>query len=185
VKLKDLIEALAGEIERAHGQLEDSLVPLATLDAADPLFLDAWDQYSGQAQRLGEAAELVGFPGLQAVCTHVAQNCLLLTATPLEEREPLLRFLRGWPPLIVHYLHNLSDPSAAVGLIDHLVTAPDPLPEDESLKIMHMLGAMPLQVEGLGGDNDAAPRQVLATAEDVAVVWPDDIDARLVEGFQH
>jgi chemotaxis protein histidine kinase CheA/ActR/RegA family two-component response regulator len=183
VKLKDLIEALAGEIERARGQLEESLAELATLDAGDPRFLDVWEQYSGQAQRMGEAAELAGFPGLQAVCAHVAQNCLLLTVTPREERAPLLAFLRGWPPLIVHYLTNLSDPSAAVGLLDHLVTAPDPLPEDESLKIMHMLGAMPLQVDGFGEED--TPRAVVATPEDVALALPGDIDSNLLEGFQH
>ncbi|MEJ6023930.1 hybrid sensor histidine kinase/response regulator [Ramlibacter sp. PS4R-6] len=184
MKLKDLIEALAGEIERARAQLEESLAELATRDAGDPAFLDAYEQYSGQAQRMGEAAELAGFPGLQAVCAHVVQNCLLLTVTPPEEREPLVTFLRGWPPLIVFYLGNLSDPSAAVGLMDHLTTAPDPLPEEESLKIMHMLGAMPLQVDGPSED-DAPRRPVVATADDVALVMADDVDAKLLEGFQH
>jgi chemotaxis protein histidine kinase CheA/CheY-like chemotaxis protein len=184
VKLKDLIEALAGEIERARSELEESLTGLATLDADDPAFLDAYEQYSGQAQRMGEAAGLAGFPGLQAVCEHVAQNCLLLTVTPPGEREPLLQFLRGWPPLIVFYLHNLSDPSAAVGLLDHLTTAPDPLPEEESLKIMHMLGAMPLQVDGASAE-DAPRRAVMANPEDVALALGDDVDARLMEGFQH
>ena len=88
--------------------------------------MEAFDQYSGQAQRMGEAAELAGFPGLQAVCAHVVENCLLLTVTPPQERAALLTFLRGWPPLIVFYLRNLGDPSAAVGLVDHLCTAPDP-----------------------------------------------------------
>ncbi|MEO5670256.1 MAG: response regulator [Ramlibacter sp.] len=183
MKLKDLIEALAGEIELAKTQLDDMLRELAVRDADDPAFMDAFDQYSGQAQRMGEAAELAGFPGLQAVCGHVAQNCLLLTVTPPEEREPLLAFLRGWPPLIVYYLNNLSDPSAAVGVVDHLCTAPDPMDEEESMKVMHMLGAMPLQITHAGHDDSGSQRPVLATPEDVALVMPDDIDQKLLEGF--
>src|SRR3954462_12403505 len=123
MKLKDLIEALAAEIDRAGTDLEECLLTLASLDSDDPELLDAYDQYSGQAQRMGEAADLAGFPGLQAVCAHVVENCLLLTVTPPEEREALLTFLRGWPALIVYYLRNLDDPSTAVGLVDHLLTA--------------------------------------------------------------
>ena len=183
MKLKDLIEALASEIELAQAQLDDMLRELAVRDAEDPAFMDAFDQYSGQAQRMGEAAELAGFPGLQAVCGHVVQNCLLLTVTPPEDREPLLTFLRGWPPLIVYYLHNLSDPSAAVGVVDHLCTAPDPMHEEESMKVMHMLGAMPLQITHPGADDEGARRPVVATPEDVALVMPDDVDQKLLEGF--
>src|SRR6478609_3236691 len=107
MKLTDLIDALAGEVALAQAQLDDSLRELATREADDPEFLDAFDQYSGQAQRMGEAAELAGFPGLQMVCEHVVENCLLLTVTPLGERDALLTFLRGWPRLVVFYLQNL------------------------------------------------------------------------------
>ena len=183
MKLKDLIEALAGEIELAQVQLEESLRTLATCDADDALFLDAFDQYSGQAQRMGEAADLAGFPGLQAVCAHVVENCLLLTVTPLEERGAMLEFLRGWPALIVYHLRNLEDPSTAAGLLDHMCSAPVPMGEEESMKVMHMLGAMPLQVANSGMGDGQAQRPVLATPEDVALEMPGDVDERLLEGF--
>ena len=38
---------------------------------------------------------------------------------------------------------NIADPTTAAGLVDHLVRAPYPLAEEEALKVMHMLGAMP------------------------------------------
>ena len=185
MKLKDLIEALAAEIERTQPQLDAALGELARREADDPAFLDAYEKYSGQAQRMGEAAELAGFPGLQAVCMHVVQNCLLLLATPEDERGPLLEFLRGWPPLMVWYLQNIDDPSAAVGLIDLLHMAPDPLPEEESLKVMHMLGAIPQQLVHAGADQDSAPRAVVATPQDVALQVPHDADEKLMEGFRH
>lgn len=183
MKLTDLIDALAGEVTLAQAQLDDSLRELATREADDPAFLDAFDRYSGQAQRMGEAAQLAGFPGLQLVCEHVVENCLLLTVTPPGERLDLLTFLRGWPPLVVFYLQNLSDPSAAAGMIDHLCTAPVPMDEELSRKVLHMLGAMPLQVAGADAD-DAPSRPLLAAQEDVTLAMPDDVDDRLLEGFQ-
>ena len=183
MRLKDLIDALAAEIELAGVQLEHSLHELATRDADDPAFMDAFDQYSGQAQRMGEAADLAGFPGLQAVCAHVVENCLLLTVTQPADRGAMLTFLRGWPPLIVYYLRNLDDPSTAVGLVDHLCTAPAPMGEEESMKVMHMLGAMPLQVAHAGSGDADSKRPVLASAEDVALEMPQDVDDQLLAGF--
>lgn len=181
MKLDDLIIALAAEVELARPQLDRSLAALTALDLDDPAFMDALDEYSSQAQRMGEAAEMVGLPGLQAVCDHVVENSLLIAALPLEERAPLLQFLRAWPGLIVFWLRHLSDPSSAAGLVDLLRGAPSPMTEEQALKVMHMLGAMPLQVAG--GHADEAARPVLATPEDVALELPADVDEQLLEGF--
>ncbi len=180
MNLNQLIEALAAEVEAAQPRLAQSLAELAAVDAEEPAFLDALEQYSGQAQRMGEAAEMAGFPGLQAVCNHVLENTLMIALLPPAERGPLLAFLEGWPRLIVFYLRHIADPTAAAGLVDHLVKAPHPLEEEQSLKVMHMLGAMPTQLQGAGGQ---PARPVLATAEDVALVMPDDVDQKLLEGF--
>ncbi len=184
MKLNDLIDALAAEIELAQPQLDRDLDELASLDASDQAFLLALDEYSSLAQRMGEAAEMAGFPGLQAVCNHVLENTLALPVLQNHERGDLIRFLRAWPPLIIYYLRNISDPTTAAGLVDHLVHAPYALDEEQALKIMHMLGAMPLQVQQPGGDGQPA-RAVLATPEDVALQIPADVDARLLEGFFH
>jgi chemosensory pili system protein ChpA (sensor histidine kinase/response regulator) len=182
VKLNDLIEALAGEIEALQGDLDRCLEPLALQDADAPAFMDALEQYSGLAQRMGEAAEMAGFPGLQAVCGHVAQNTLLAATMEPADRGPLLKFLRRWPQLMVHHLRHLDDPSTAAGLVDHLREAPCPLEENEALKVAHMLGSMPAQV-GAGFGDETPARPVLATEEDVALLVPDDVDQKLLEGF--
>lgn len=185
MKLNDLIDALAAEIELAKPQLDRDLDEMASLDAADNAFLVALDDYSSLAQRMGEAAEMAGFPGLQAVCHHVLENTLALPAMVSEDRGPMIKFLRDWPPLIVYYLRNISDPTTAAGLVDHLVHAPYALDEEQALKIMHMLGAMPLQVQFPGSGDGQAPRAVLATPEDVTLNVPADIDPKLMEGFLH
>lgn len=182
MKLKDLIEAFASEIELAQARMDHNLDDLAILNIEAPAFMDALDQYCGQAQRMGEAAELAGLPGLQLVCAHVVENTLMLAVQPMTERPALIAFLRAWPPLIVHYLRNLSDPSSAAGLIDHLREAPTPMGAEEAMRVMHMLGAMPLQI-GMQGEAEGPRRPVLATPDDVALVMPGDVDQKFFEGF--
>lgn len=184
MKLNHLIDALAAEIETMAAELERCLEPLTQLDADAPAFMDALDQYSGLAQRTGEAAEMAGFPGLQAVCEHVVENTLLAAAYEPDERGPLLAFLRAWPGLTVHYLRHLDDPSSAAGLVDRLREAPSPMAEARGLKVAHMLGSMPAQANSALGDLDT-PRPVLASAADVALDLPDDVDQKLLEGFFH
>ena len=182
MKLTDLIDALAAEVEKVQPDLDRGLELLATLNLEDEGFIDALDHYSGQAQRMGEAAEMAGFPGLTAVCNHVTENTLLMVGMERHERGPLMAFLKQWPPLIVQYLRNLSDPSTAAGLVDHLYHAPHPLDDEQALKIAHMLGAMDGQVNPAFADQ-AELRPVLATAGDVALVIPDDADSKMLEGF--
>lgn len=185
MKLNDLIDALAAEIELAKPQLDRDLDELASLDAAENAFLVALDDYSSLAQRMGEASEMAGFPGLQAVCHHVLENTLALPGMVAGDRAPMIKFLRDWPPLIIYYLRNISDPTTAAGLVDHLVHAPYSLDEEQALKIMHMLGAMPLQVQFPGAGDGQAARPVLATPDDVTLNIPADIDPKLMEGFFH
>lgn len=181
MNLSDLIEAFASEIEIVRPELEESLRSLATADVADEAFMQALEHYSGQAQRMGEAAQMAGFPGLQAVCTHVVENTVMLALYEPPQRAPAIQFLDAWPRLIVHYLRNMSDASNAAGLVDHMRSAPTPMDEEQALKVMHMLGAMPLQVSQPEGDGPKRP--VLASAEDLVLNLPADIDAKLLEGF--
>ena len=182
MKLNDLIEALAGEIELAGPGLEQDLAALASLAVEDPAFMETLDRYSGQVQRMGEATEMAGFPGLQAVCDHVLENILLLPVFSVEEREPVLLFLRQWPALMVHYLRNMDDPSTAAGLVDLLLEAPNPLDEEQGLKIMHRLGAMQEQLKLSPGGGEQI-RPLLARPEDVDLHLAADTDQQVLDGF--
>ena len=181
MKLKDLIDALAGEIENVRPQLEGNLHDLHNLELDDPGFMSALDQYTDQVQRMGEAVEMAGFPGLQSVCNHVLDNTLLVATVPPDERGPVIAFLRTWPPLMVQYLRRLDDPSTAAGLLDHLRAAPHSMDEETALKVMHQLGAMPLQVNFPGEEENKRP--IVALPEDVALEVPEDVDQKLMEGF--
>lgn len=183
MKLKDLIDALAGEIKTLETELEPHLDQLAKLEIDNPAFMDTLDMYCNQVQRLGEASEMAGFAGLQSVSAYILENTLFLAALEPGERADSMTFLRTWPGLMIHYLEDLSDSSRAAGLVDALTNAPQPITEKEGMQVMHQLGALPMQVnpELLG---DGAPQRAEhASEEDVALEVPADTSPKLMEGF--
>lgn len=179
MKMVELIEALAHEIETVHESLGEHLNVFSTQSPEDIEFLDALEMYSAQVQRIGEAAELAGFSGLQTVANHVLENTLLLASE--EDRNPIVDFLSLWPDLVVHYLRNTDDPSTAAGLVDLLRIAPYPLDEETALKVMHKLSTLPTQADE--SNNDTPQRPVLARPEDVSLNVPQDVDQQLMNGF--
>ncbi len=182
MKLSDLISALAGEIEIILPELTQYLQDLSAHDADDKAFVEASTFYSEQVTRVGEAAEMVGFQGLEEVCDHVNDNVEALAEHPVNEREAFIAFLERWPKLVVHYLKNLEDPSSAAGLVDCLRDAPIALNEEIALKIMHKLGSFPGEMGALD-DEDHSYRPVVATPADIALEVPEDVDPTLLEGF--
>lgn len=182
MKLEDLIAMLAEEITSTQPQLNKQLDKLALLpvDATD--FSDVLAAYSDQIQRMGEAADMVGFSGLLLVSEHLQENTLLLATLTPSEREPVIAFLREWPELMVHYLHNLHDASVAAGLVDALRDAPHPMDEEQCFRVMHKLGSLPAQVDFEEHD-PANERPVLADIDMVSLQVPADVDPNLMNSF--
>lgn len=184
MKLTDLIDALADEVEIMQPDLAEMLDQLAVADVTSDTFVDVLDQYNDNVQRMGEASEMVGFTGLQLICQQVQNNSLLLLSANHNEQSEVLAFLRKWPALMSSFLRDLSDPSLAAGLVDVFLSAPIPFAEDEALKVMHQLGAMTLQAnEGAQIDGTVEERQKVALAEDVELDVPEDVNQQLLEGF--
>lgn len=179
MNMNQLIDALALEIENVQSSLDEHLDVMTAHTPEDIEFMNALEMYCGQVQRMGEAADLAGFSGLQTVANHVMENTLMLAAE--EDVNPTIDFLRLWPQTVIHYLRNTDDPSTAAGVIDLLRIAPHPLDEETALRVMHQLSTLP--TEANEADNDTPQRPVLARPEDVALVVPEDVDQQLMNGF--
>lgn len=183
MKLIDLIDALAAEIESVRPLLHKQLGVMHETSLDDAVFMDALDAYTDQVTRMGEAFEVAGFAGLQEASNHVLENTLLLATLGDDEKEEMISFMALWPDHVVHYLRNMDDPSCAAGLVDLLRVAPSPIPEERAMRVMHQLGAMNAQVIEGAPVQGVPERQTQATAEDVALELPDDLDPMLMEGF--
>jgi chemotaxis protein histidine kinase CheA/CheY-like chemotaxis protein len=184
MNLRDLISALSGEIEEVLPDLDTWAERLLTGDPEDPGCMEALDRYLGQIERIASATGMAGYAGLQAFCGHLGEHALAATSLPRAARAAYEPVLRGWPALLMYYLANSTDASAAAGLIDHLRVAPDPISEERALELAHLLYAEPIADPALL-DDGSPPRPLEAQQADVDLAVPADVDQKLFDGFLH
>lgn len=184
MNLRDLINALSGEIEEVLPDLDTWAERLLTGDPDDPGCLEALDRYLAQIERIASATGMAGYAGLQAFCGHLGEHALAATSLPRDARAAYEPVLRGWPALLLYYLANSADASAAAGLIDHLRVAPDPIDDQRALELAHLLYAEPIADPALL-DDGSPPRPLEAQPADVDLTVPADVDQKLFDGFLH
>ena len=111
---------------------------------------------------------MAGFPGLQAVCNHVLENTLAHADAGgrRARRADRVPARLAAADRLLPASHAPTRPPRP-GLVDHLVKAPYPLEEEQALKVMHMLGAMPQQVQPPAPDAS----RMRAGAGDAARTW--------------
>lgn len=181
MKADELTKAFAIEIEHATPLMHTQLDDLASMDMEDDNFLSIVDDFSTQVQRMGEAAEMIGFDGLKLVCDHMLENALLVVAMPLEDRGDAIDFLKATPEKMANYLNDFENPDAVIELVSLLSNAPSPMPLDQSLKISYGLGSITQTSTML--DDEEAGRPILAMPEDVDLSIPEDVDSSLLDSF--
>ncbi len=158
---------------------------LASPTAGAAATFDALEAYSGQVERIGQTAELIGMPGLNAWCQH------LITALPgvmMLEGEPHARacqHLMGWQAIVDTYLTEPGDFDAALGLAEYL-SSPDgaqPLGPEVSLGLVQALTTPPDVPEELTAELSAAAAPTTVTLEDVSLQLREDADLDVFNAF--
>ncbi len=190
MKLTDLIEALANEVDIMQPQLEEiiynlSLVLASPEKASFTELLELLDSYKDYTSRLGEASEMVNFIGIKRLCDKVEENILLLATANRDgsDSNNLFLFLKEWIVLLANFLHQLSEKSLA-NLLDRFYTAPIALTDDEKNVIEKLLLDIIQQAEaGAIFEDSENVRVTEATLEDVNLELPVDIDQHLMDGF--
>ncbi len=190
MKLSDLIEALANEIDIMQPQLEEiiynlSLVLASPEKASFTELLELLDSYKDYISRLGEASEMIDFIGIKQLCDKVEENILLLATANRDgsDSNNLFLFLKEWIVLLANFLHQLNEQSLA-NLLDRFCTAPLALTDNERNEIEGLLLEIIKQAEeGAIFEDEENERITEVTIEDVNLQLPADIDQHLMDGF--
>lgn len=169
------------------------LVELLEMEAAlisrllSSINLEATGALTGQLEalidnleRYENAANMAGFEGLAMICGHVNANVRLFCAEPGPFTAGQLQAMRTWISGVHGYLANFSETGAGLAMLPQLGEAVWALPisMDDAAKILEKLQTPP----GSGNSaSEAAARQQTATAEDVSLDLPDDVNEELLD----
>ena len=142
-----------------------------------------WDSaievYSDYLNRFGEATGAVGFLGLQQVVSMLQENISLLGARRRVLSSEKQELLVEWSSHACLYLNAPYDTSTCEALVNWLKTTawPIPLSEDEAAILLALLQSPDIPEPEI---DEVASRPLLATADDVRIELPDDVNPELL-----
>ena len=178
-ELVELLRAEVGTIEEAGAELE----AVATDPDGDAeTRREALSSYAEEIARFADAAEAMGFVGLQLVTHQVHGNVRALASRDRALSELEYRLIAGWPTLAMGSLQAVADRDACRALVDHLRQTgwPNPLPDGEADTLADLLMTPTLAVPEHMVE-EARPRE--ASAGDVSLALPEDVNPELLDSL--
>lgn len=174
----EMIEMLNKEFGLMTEQMTEDLSAAVSQHFSATERREALANYNELLKRLGMAAESVGLLGLATVFTR-CRNLLSGLDTDLSPEQHSI--LQQLPGRVSAYLSWPTDPSSCAALIDLLADAAwaTPVASDDIAFWISALSNVELQESS----EHKLERQSEATAEDVSLTLPEDINAELLDGL--
>lgn len=135
--------------------------------------------YAEQAENISNAVELIGLDGLSKSSKFISENINYLSAMTDEMTDDQFQLLYEWPVKLFAYLQNINDHSSSQDLASFLSwkTWPVAIDQQEADAILTLLNHPVLEEE------EKVQRQTIATAEDVSLELPGDVNQELLDGL--
>ncbi len=182
-EVAELVAVLLDELPLMDVALDRLLQLERSSDDSPAGRADAGEVYADYLDRFAEAAESVGFSGLQQVVVHVHENLDLLTAQPRAFSAVESELLAAWSAHAGIYLGAPHNAEACQDLIDWLKAPewPRPLAVGQTQDLRVLLQAPTPPDLGSESEVEARPRQ--ATPEAVSLALPDDVNPELLDAL--
>lgn len=183
--LKPFFTEMRSELAHTAPDLEQWVAVMATSTGEDPQLMEALENYDAQLERIGQTAEMIGMPGLNAWCNSL--NTILPNIVFMEgdARTQACQELSLWPALVDQYLQEPGNFDASMALAEFL-SAPcfaQPFEEAASIGLIETLTTPPVVPEELMEQLSEAEAPVSVTVEDISLAVPDDADRGVYDAF--
>ncbi len=173
------------ELAQTAPDLERWIGTMATAANDDPQLMEALENYAAQLERIGQTAEMIGMPGLNAWCNSL--NGILPGIIFLEgdARLQACRHLANWPALVDGYLQDPANFDASMTLAEYLSSPSfaQPFDENASLSLIAALTTPPVVPEELMAQLAHAEAPVSVKVEDTSLAVPESADRDVYDAF--
>jgi chemotaxis protein histidine kinase CheA/ActR/RegA family two-component response regulator len=170
---QELVDLLVMESEQVRTYLQGIVV------GDSESVLSGLQDAGDELERLGNAAKIAGFEGLNLVTAHIIVNVQRFIEQIDVFTSERLDLLLEWIEQVQEYLPSFNDSDAGqlivTGLIDEQWALP--LPFEEMAAILLQIRTETSSV----GEQTEAARKEIATDEDVTLVLPDDVNQELLD----
>jgi chemotaxis protein histidine kinase CheA/ActR/RegA family two-component response regulator len=173
------------ELAQTSPDFERWIGTMATAANDDPQLMEALENYASQLERIGQTAEMIGMPGLNAWCNSL--NGILPSIIFLEgdARLQACQHLAAWPALVDGYLQEPANFDVSMALAEYLSNPvfAQPFDENASLSLVESLTTPPVVPEELMAQLAQSEAPVSVSIEDTSLVVPDNADHDVYDAF--
>ncbi len=152
---------------------------------ADAGFLEAFESYGAQVERIGMTADMLGMPGLNVWCRHLNIMLMSLAMVDADKRAAASLYLQGWPSLVDAYLLAPADFDASLAMAEYLssATLPAKLNDTDGIELIGELTTPPVMPAELVADLEAASKPAEVTLADISLALSEDADRDVYNAF--
>lgn len=178
---KDLIQMLQEEIVIIQDEARNHIELIKDGNTDDKIISDALSQYALYIERFGNACQAAELDGLYQVSSVFSKNLNHISENEIKLSEHQQFLLFSWPEKVFAYLQTPSGDTCSEELAK--ILQDDALPK----KLLH--GVAPALINLLKAvyisdkETYKEVRQTVATAEDVSIELPADINQELLDGL--
>jgi chemotaxis protein histidine kinase CheA len=178
---KDLVNMLCEEAIMIHDEAKKQVDLIKDLTNENDIIADALSQFALHIERFGSACQAAEMDGLHQVSSVFSKNLYYFSENEPRLTEHQLTLLSTWPEKVMAYLLDPGESNSSEELT-HLL-------QDDELPKKLMQGVAPALINLLKAvyvsDTEVSKeaRQTVATAEDVSIELPEDINQELLDGL--
>jgi len=135
--------------------------------------------YAEQAENISNAVELIGLEGLSQSSHFISDNLSQLANDADNFNQQQYQLLYDWPEKLFEYLQTINQHVDGEKLVDFLSLEfwPIKLEDEPKAQILKLLNNPVLEEE------EKQQRQTIATADDVTLTLPEDVNQELLDGL--
>ena len=174
---QELVDLIKGELSEIHQGTVNLDTDLASGD--NDHITATLINLADQAENISNAANLIGLEGLGRCADFVSKNITQLSQDVDNINENRLSLLKAWPLKLTEYLNNIAESTSIAALLILIKDKAWPLSSKESdySELEHIL------TNPVVHDDEPDKRQSKATADDVDLTLPDDVNQELLDGL--
>jgi chemosensory pili system protein ChpA (sensor histidine kinase/response regulator) len=178
---KELLSLILSEVHDVIDQQDETLAVLHQDNVVEQDVLDMVSLYSEQIERMSSAAEMVGLDALQKLCELIGFHFGDLEKSSTEMIVSSEERIRKWPFIIHEYLKNIHNEKSHEEAIDYISDAAwaRTIREDIKTDLKEAFSCSTIHIEKTEEDL----RITKASAQDVVIAVPDDVQAELLDGL--
>ncbi len=178
---KELLSLIVAEVQDTIEQQQEVVSVFDAQPVNEDAVRDVLSLYGEQVERMGSAADMVGLTALHKISELLQTHFHQLSSGGIDQIVLTKDKILQWPIAILKYLSDIYSPDCQQQIVDYIAD-PDwitPISKEVKNSLLNDFANSTIKVEVSEEDR----RIKVASAEDVSVAVPNDVQMELLDGM--